>query len=422
MSKNIEWKKTTLSNLVTEKDGIKRGPWGGSIKKSFFVNEGYKIYEQKNVIENNFLIGNYYISEDKYKELQSFEIHEGDILVTGAGTIGKIAVVPKEFKKGIINQALLRIRLDEKKVYKKFFIYLLKFFSVVLNQTYIKGSGLKNLSSINIIKNFPITIPFKNGYPDIGEQKRIADEIELLFLEIDKGILFTSKSIEDLKKILWTEVDNLIIRNLNNDWEYFELGCIANKITDGTHKTPKYITNGVPFITTINVVPFHDYFDFDSYIKFISEEEHKELLKRTNPEKGDLLLSKCGTIGRTQVIRVDYEFSIFVGLMLIKLKKDLIYPKFLEYFFNHPAIKMILEDISTGATRATLPISVLKKFKIPLPLKENKPDIKQQKSIVKKLDDISLEVNKLHKKLKEQLQNFELLKQSILTEAFQGKL
>ncbi len=109
--------------------------------------------------------------------------------------------------------------------------------------------------------------------------------------------------------------------NLPDNWKVVRLGRVAEKITDGTHRTPKYVEKGIPFISTANLVPYSHDFDFTNYKKFITPEEHEQLIKRAKPEKGDLLVSKCGTIGITQLVRTDMEFSIFVGLALIKLRK-----------------------------------------------------------------------------------------------------
>jgi len=105
-----------------EKNSIKRGPFGSSIKKEFFVKYGYKVYEQKNIIYNNFNLGKYYINENKFKELKDFEIKSGDIIISCSGTIGKIAIAPEHMEKGIINQALLKISLNNKIINTKYFI------------------------------------------------------------------------------------------------------------------------------------------------------------------------------------------------------------------------------------------------------------------------------------------------------------
>ena len=67
--------------------------------------------------------------------------------------------------------------------------------------------------------------------------------------------------------------------------------------------------------------------------KFISVNEHQELTRRCKPEKGDILLSKCGTVGICQVVRKEIDFSIFVGLALIKPNK-LVLSDYIELLLN----------------------------------------------------------------------------------------
>jgi hypothetical protein len=106
--------------------------------------------------------------------------------------------------------------------------------------------------------------------------------------------------------------------------EMVELEKITNKITDGTHRTPKYTESGIPFLRVTDLTESND------SKKFISEKEHEELIKRCNPEIGDILYTKNGTIGVAKLIDWDYKFSIFVSLALIKPKKEIILPKYLE--------------------------------------------------------------------------------------------
>ncbi|ETO22024.1 type I restriction-modification system methyltransferase subunit [Reticulomyxa filosa] len=86
-----------------------RGPFGGSLKKEIFVESGFKVYEQSNCIKNDVKIGNYYITESKYKEMIRFSVQENDILMSCSGTIGKVLLLNNNFEKGIINQALLKV-------------------------------------------------------------------------------------------------------------------------------------------------------------------------------------------------------------------------------------------------------------------------------------------------------------------------
>lgn len=92
----------------------KKGPFGSSLTKAMFVSKGddtYKVYEQKNAIQKDCTLGTYYISKEKYESLSGFAIQPFDIIVSCAGTIGETYVLPRNIQKGIINQALMLIRL-----------------------------------------------------------------------------------------------------------------------------------------------------------------------------------------------------------------------------------------------------------------------------------------------------------------------
>src|SRR5439155_24079770 len=104
--------------------------------------------------------------------------------------------------------------------------------------------------------------------------------------------------------------------DLPETWSYHRLEELCHLITDGTHKTPKYQSEGVPFLSVKNVRPF---LIRDADIKFISEEEHRAINARCNPEKGDILYTKVGaTFGYAAANELDYPFSIFVSLALLK--------------------------------------------------------------------------------------------------------
>jgi len=190
------------------------------------------------------------------------------------------------------------------------------------------------------------------------------------------------------------------------DWEVVKLEHLASKITDGTHKTPKYVETGIPFLSTENLKPFSRYFDFSSYRRFISQEEHRVLIRRCNPEKGDLLIAKCGTIGRTQLIRTDMEFSIFVGLALIKLKKDSnsIIPDFLEQLFNWDFYRTFMEAKSPGSTRKTLTLEAISNLPIPL------PPLPEQKRIA----GVLRTVDEAIEKVEEEIEHTERLKRGLM--------
>ena len=168
------WVWITFSQLISSlKNSIKRGPFGSTVKKAFFVEKGFKVYEQQNAIYDNPRLGNYYISQDKFNELIGFEVKPEDFIVSCSGTIGKITQLPHNAERGIINQALLKLTIDRRLVVPKFFLEFFRsdqFQTKLLKET--RGSAIKNINSVEDIKIIPVPLP------PLVEQQKIVEEID----------------------------------------------------------------------------------------------------------------------------------------------------------------------------------------------------------------------------------------------------
>lgn len=180
----------------------KKGPFGSALTKSKFVNKGIdtiKVYEQKNVIKKNKNIGSYYITKEYFDaKMQGFEVHSGDILVSCAGTIGETYILPEDIEQGIINQALMRIRLSEL-VYAPYFLL---YFDYVLKENAkadSNGSAIKNIPPFNILKKYAFALP------PLPEQQRIVARVEALMKEIDE-LEQTEKELEAIKAAFPTDM------------------------------------------------------------------------------------------------------------------------------------------------------------------------------------------------------------------------
>lgn len=160
----------------------KKGPFGSSLTKSMFVpksDNAIKVYEQKNAIQKNYSLGDYYISKEKYETMTGFTVHSGDIIVSCAGTIGETYLLPSDAPVGIINQALMRARLYLESIIP---YWLLNFQYILLIENKLKGSGsaIKNIPPFEVLKAMPVPLP------PLEEQKRIVAKIEELLPKVEE--------------------------------------------------------------------------------------------------------------------------------------------------------------------------------------------------------------------------------------------
>jgi len=183
------------------------------------------------------------------------------------------------------------------------------------------------------------------------------------------------------------------IGEIPEHWEITRVKFESTHVIDGTHFTPTYTDNGIPFlrVTDLN----NKRIDLEK-VKYISEEEHNSLIKRCNPQKGDLLLSKNGTIGLTKVITWDWVFSIFVSLCLIKFK-DSYSPFFFSYLFKSNFVDLQLSQNSKQSTVTNLHLDKIRELKILL------PPIPEQKAIATYLDHKTALIDELIAKAEQKI-------------------
>jgi type I restriction enzyme S subunit len=170
------WVEAALGDLC----GFVRGPFGGSLKKSIFVKDGYAVYEQQHAIYDQFEDVRYFIDEVKFKEMKRFELLPDDLIMSCSGTMGRVAIVPKNVKRGIINQALLKLTPGPKvlNTYLKYWMES-KGFRDALNQ-YSGGAAIQNVASVKILKD--IIVPL----PSLSRQRRIVERLDAMRDEAER--------------------------------------------------------------------------------------------------------------------------------------------------------------------------------------------------------------------------------------------
>jgi type I restriction enzyme S subunit len=175
------WRNVSITELAEKnRHALKAGPFGSSLKKEFYVVKGYKIYGQEQVIKDNPFYGDYYVNEEKYKELSSCKIKPFDILISLVGTVGKVLLLPENCQAGIINPRLIKISLDRN-------VYLPKFFKYYFESSAVKSFyGAETRGTTMDVLNLGIikTIPFP--LCSIQEQEKIIKAIESRLSVADK--------------------------------------------------------------------------------------------------------------------------------------------------------------------------------------------------------------------------------------------
>ena len=360
------------------------------------------------------------ITEKALSECSLRKCNVGDVLIAMYGaTIGKVAIAGIELT---TNQACCAC--TPLCLYNKYLFYFLQ----ANKDVFIKmgaGGAQPNISREKIIYTlFPL--------PPLAEQHRIVEKIEELLplveeydeaqTKLDKlnnelpeklkksvlqqaimGRLDTRNDkdepasallsrIREEKKRLVEEkkikkdkplapiMDEEKPFEIPDSWEWVRLGEISQEISDGTHKTPKYVENGIPFLSVQNISSGKLNIN---KIKYISEDEHIKLIKRVKPQKTDILICRIGTLGRAIKVNWDFEFSIFVSLGLIRLI-DSSLCNYLVACINSPLGYSWIDKVKVGGGTHTYKINLsdLPNFVIPL------PPLAEQHRIVDKLEKI----------------------------------
>ena len=170
-------KKGWVEKRLGEVGEYRKGPFGSSLTKRMFVPKGpttIKVYEQKNAIRKSATLGEYYITRDYFNEkMRGFEVLPGDVIVSCAGTIGETFIMPENMEQGIINQALMRMRISAL-IDKSYFLY---YFDHILKKSandLSNGSAMKNIPPFSVFKQLIIPVT------TLAEQQEIVKRLDFL--------------------------------------------------------------------------------------------------------------------------------------------------------------------------------------------------------------------------------------------------
>ena len=189
------WTTYRLKYLLQErKDAIRVGPFGSQLTSKDFVDDGFWVYTQRNVLDNDFTKTDTFITYKKFNDMKGFSVEAGDVLVTtrGTGTTGHIVKVPKDFFAGIIHPCLMKFKLNENECLYDYLYYVFEFAKYLRTQIEVANntSSLPVLYS-NTLCNLYVVVPPKDIQCDLirwlnDKSRELDGLIEKRKLVIDK--------------------------------------------------------------------------------------------------------------------------------------------------------------------------------------------------------------------------------------------
>lgn len=198
---------------------------------------------------------------------------------------------------------------------------------------------------------------------------------------------------------------------LPENWRWLPVDALAWKVVDGVHKTPNYVESGVPFVTVRNLTAGNG-IDLTN-LKYVSQDDHQRFSRRANPEKGDILISKDGTLGVVRAIKEEPGFSIFVSVAMVKPAMKEMTP-YLEWAFKAPQVQEQMVGVGTGLQHIHL--TDLRKDFIPV------APIEEQREIVDRLEAAMERLNVLAMEREQAARLLDHLDHGLLARAFRGEL
>jgi type I restriction enzyme S subunit len=221
------------------------GPFGGSLKKSIFVPDGYAVYEQRHAINNRFDEVRYFVDENKFNEMRRFELLPNDLIMSCSGTMGRVSIVPKDIKRGIINQALLKLTPPPKLLVNFLKLWMESDSFQDALKEYSAGAAIQNVASVDTLKKIKIPLP------PPSEQHRIVGILDEAFEGIATAKANAEKNLQNARALFESHLQS-VFTQCGEGWVDTTIGeCI--RFIDYRGKTPKKTESGLRLITAKNV-------------------------------------------------------------------------------------------------------------------------------------------------------------------------
>jgi type I restriction enzyme, S subunit len=381
-----------------------------------------------------------YVDKQYLKNNDNKLVRKDDILMSVANSyhlVGKVSLIDELREQITFGGFLLCIRAQ--KINKKFIYYYFKhlFMSGQIQKLARQTVNIANINT-QTIKSLPLQLP------PLTEQKRIVEKVERLLNKINEArqLIKEAKETFELRRAAildkafrgelssdWRKLNQIkapLNKEINkkidtppyslpDSWSWVRLEDVCEKITDGTHHSPKSYSEGdYMYITAKNIKEQGIILD---NVTYVSEEVHRDIYNRCDVKKGDVLYIKDGaTTGIATVNHLNEEFSLLSSVGVLRTRRELLSPDYLSFCLNSPSTKERMLGMMSGNAIRRLTLKKIKQGIVPL------PPIDEQMYIVNKLKHL-FEVLYCEKSIIEKVESqLNSLKQSILSRAFRGEL
>jgi type I restriction enzyme, S subunit len=378
--KDLGFVKTGVKNFKGEKKYYSTS----SIKPNFISEEGIFSFKTKPSRANRVAITN-------------------DIIQAKMQNTNKALLINKELNDQLFSTGFFQLRPSKNVALPKFVYYWLysKDFNLQKDKL-CTGSTQEAINDRNLSKIDLLA-------PSIDLQNKIIIKLDDFFINLEKTILGIQKNIEN-SQLLFESTLNKILIELDLKPNQKILSAICT-VKDGTHDSPKYVKKGIPFITQKNIRK--DGLNFDK-IKFISKEDHEKFYKRSNVAFGDILISMIGANRGMSALVDDKRLFSIKNVGLVK-KGNILDQNYLLYFLRSKQAHDYMKFVSKGGAQDFISLTALRNFPIIAPPRE------VQEKVVKKIDSFIFLNKSLEKNYNEKLKLLNDLKDSILSQVFNGK-
>jgi type I restriction enzyme S subunit len=394
----MDWKTERFGDVCT----FVRGPFGGSLKKNIFKEDGYAVYEQQHAIYDQFTDIRYFVDEDKFMEMSRFELFSGDLIMSCSGTMGKIAIVPSEIPRGIINQALLKLtpKGDLSPKFLKLWMESRNFQEQI--ELLSQGAAIKNMASVKILKEIRVPTPPKE------EQKRIVAILDQFFADIEKARATAETNLKNARELFDSYLQQVFSQR-GEGWEkrvMSDICDITSKLVDP--KEEKYLD--MPHIGAGNMVS-----GTGELLDIKTAREEKLISGKFVFDDSMVLYSKIRPY-LMKVCRTDFNGLCSADVYPLSPIKSVLDRDYLFYLLLS---KGFTDYAISGSGRAGMPkVNRTHLFSYEISI----PCIEKQREYAEKLDLIAGQTQILEKLYKLKLEHLDELKKSILQKAFTGEL